>query len=210
MGNSKDPFQFFPKLAKRHSELATFFSVVVLLVLITVIFPTIKVLFNGDNKQPKEADIESVTAFLPQDGVYSDPIGTGGSYRDPINGLYELDIPGGFIPKTLGLYNATNGSMVFFNKEDIEISVGVFRAKDELGRMSESIKFHRKRFVTFDGVQALERLYAFRKKQILWIRYEKHGFVNDIHIFIPFGQFPQYSDSVLAFLRSYRSLRPPR
>jgi hypothetical protein len=202
MGNHKDPFQFFPKLAKRHPEIAGVLSILILLILITVVYPALKILFESKS-QPTDAEMILIVDALPTDGVYSNPQGAGGNYRDPLHGFFEVKEPEGFKGRLIAKKTSTT-SIVSFDKENIEIRVYAEKMRGALSPTRPD-NLYRERSVMIDGTQAIERLWVYDGDAFLELQYNKHGLAHRILIACPFKEFQENSDKILEFLRSYRS-----
>jgi ankyrin repeat protein len=168
---------------------------------------------------------------LPTDGVYSKDVGSGGSYKDPINGFFVVQAPAGFeikerLDKTKFVINEGSSHVgetvpssfiqfIYANKTFVAVTARKtfttiehdFDAiLDGLPKKFPGIKIHRHRFVTIDGVKGGEVFASLRGQKLLMVKYKKYGLDHSITINCDDADFPKFKDKFVAFLRSYRSL----
>lgn len=170
---------------------------------------------------------------LPADGVYSTDAGTGGSYKDPINGYFEVQPPVGFRVRERrdkSKFTITSGSshvgevvpssfIQFISPKKVYIAVTARKTfttiehdfefvLNGLPKRFSGIRIHRSRFVTIDGVKGGEILASWHTQQMLMVKYKKHGLDHTITINCDAADFSKFQVEFLSFLRSYRSLQP--
>lgn len=179
-----------------------------------------------------ERQEKSSVGSLPEDGIYSAPQGTGGSYKDPINGYFEVQPPAGFRireRRDKSKFTITSGSphvgevvpqsfiQFIFPKEKAFIAVitrKTFVTIEQdfefllkgFPRRFPGIKINRSRFVTIDGVKGIEVFASWRGQKLFIVKYKKHGLDHSITINCDIADFPKFQDEFLAFLRSYHSI----
>lgn len=230
-----NPFQFFPGVEKKQPELAGCLSTVVLLLLITVVWPFVRHVFSPKSRvsRPVSATVAQAAGPLPEDGVYSAVQGSGGRYRDPIHGFFELQPPAGFevierreksqLAITVGPHagRTVPRSWIAFRKGNVEIAVisrttfspfaGDFQVvltalREKLG----SAAIDRHRFITIDGARGGEILATAQNMRILMIKYKKGTLDHAITITCPVAEFPEHASTFGGLLRSYRGLDAQR
>lgn len=180
-----------------------------------------------------ERQEKSSVGLLPEDGIYSDPQGSGGSYEDPINGFFVVQAPSGFkikkrLDKTKFLIKEGSSHVgeivpqsfiqfIYANKVFVAVTARKTFTTIEhdfdvvlegLPKRFSGIKIERHRFVTIDGVKGGEALASWRGQKLLMVKYKKHGLDHSITINCDVAGFPKFEDEFVAFLRSYRSLSP--
>jgi hypothetical protein len=169
---------------------------------------------------------------LPEDGIYSNPQGSGGNYKDPINGFFVVQAPAGFeikerLDKTKFVINEGSSHIgetvpssfiqfIYANKTFVAVTArktfttiehDFDTVLDELPKKFSGIKIHRHRFVTIDGVKGGEVFASLRGQKLLMVKYKKYGLDHAITINCDDADFPKFEDKFVAFLRSYRSLK---
>lgn len=171
-------------------------------------------------------------AALPKVGSYSDPIGSGGRYRDAIYGFFEVEPPAGYeIVEKRDKAKFTTGpdsprpgqlvsrSWVVFRRGKVEIAAiarETFSSfehdwavvEQESRERFKGIDIQRIRFVKIDGQKGGEMVASYAGMQLVILKYKKHGLDHAITITCPAGEFSECQGAVLAFLRSYRSVNP--
>jgi predicted Zn finger-like uncharacterized protein len=175
---------------------------------------------------------EKTTVGLPTDGVYSTDAGSGGSYKDPINGFFVVQAPSGFeikerLDKTKFVIHEGSSHVgetvpasfiqfIYANKTFIAVTArktfttiehDFDAVLDGLPTKFSGIKIHRHRFVTIDGVKGGEVFASLRGQKLLMVKYKKYGLDHTITINCDDTDFPKFEDKFVAFLCSYRSLK---
>jgi len=176
----------------------------------------------------KSSDIaQKVIKILPDDGVYSDPVGAGGEYQDPIHGFFSVTTPSGFRiteKRDKSTFEVVEGpfagetvrrSWVQFRSGDLDIGVIARETATSLeedfrivveGLRKAGVKIYRERFVTIDGAKGGELLGSIKGIMMLTVKYKKDGLDHAITITAPERKFGDNSEIFMDFLRSYRSL----
>ncbi|OHB72478.1 MAG: hypothetical protein A2V70_14410 [Planctomycetes bacterium RBG_13_63_9] len=178
---------------------------------------------------PSLSETKQPTDWLPADGIYSAAEGSGGSYRDPIHGFFELQPPAGFqivekrdksrlaitqgpgagttVPRSWIVLRAENTDIgviarTTFSPFEDDFQVVLNGLREKLG----SAAIDRHRFITIDGVKGGEILATAQNMRILAIKYKKGGLDHAITITCPAAEFPKRAETFVGLLRSYRGL----
>jgi len=201
------------------------------LVLILVVFgPLFYTVLYPERTQKVAAERQNyhdIIAGLPADGIYSADAGSGGSYKDPIHGFFEVEPPNGFVIEedrertTIRLDNGqvVARSRISFKADEVKIGV---TARGDLQNVIDDdlefvlqqyrlagVKIERTRFVTIDGVRGAEVLGKPADYYFLLIKYKKHSLDHSIVLTCyPASDFPKlFKGEFLPFLHSHRSLK---
>jgi len=193
--------------------------------------PLLRTMCNSPGRPAKPpTDIPTAAvAILPQDGVYSQPAGAGGSYHDPMNGYFEAQPPVGwqiiekrdkgtftFGPESPQLGRVAPRSWIVFGKDGAEIGV---IARESFSTIEQDFEVvgkgyrerfgatvERSRFVMIDGAKGGEIVGSIKGMCVLLVKYKKNGLDHAITMTCPAGEvagvFPEFE----RFLRSYRGL----
>jgi hypothetical protein len=171
----------------------------------------------------------SAVALLPQDGIYSQPTGTGGNYRDPMNRYFEVQPPAGwqivekrdkgtftFGPESTQPGRVSPRSWVVFRKDGAEIGV---IARESFSSIEQDfdvvVKGYRERagatvgrsrFVTIDGAKGGELVGSIQGMRVLLVKYKKNGLDHAITMSYSYSEVAKVFPVFDQFLRSYRSL----
>jgi phage FluMu protein Com len=183
----------------------------------------------GKSAKPSADASKAAVALLPQDGVYSQPQGTGGSYRDPMNGYFEAQPPAGwqiiekrnrgtftFGPESTQPGRTAPRSWIVFRKDEAEIgaiareSFSTIKQDFELVVKGYRERFgatvERSRFVTIDGAKGGEIVGSINGMHVLLVKFKKNGLDHAITMTCPLGEASKALPEFERFLRSYRGL----
>ena len=165
------------------------------------------------------------TADLPTDGVYSKDIGSGGSYKDPIHGFFEVELPKGFKIEenrerstiTLDDGSIVPCSRIKFKSDKATIAVIIRKTfkgtiEEDSAVMVRNIrstgaKIVSERFVTIDGSKGFEAGVFGGGYRLLLVKYKKHELDHAITISCSPDDFSSLQKEFTDFLCSYRSLK---
>lgn len=193
--------------------------------------PLLRTMCNSSGRRATSSQHEpmATTAMVAQGGVYSETRGTGGDYRDPMNGYFQVQPPADWqiVEKrdkgtfTFGLESAHPGrvaprSWIVFRRDHAEIGV---IARESYRSIEEDfplvLKGYRERFggnvkdsrfITIDGVKGGEVLASIKGMQVLLVKYKKNGLDHAITMTCPLSDSRKFAPEFEQFLRSYRSL----
>jgi hypothetical protein len=193
--------------------------------------PLLRTMCNSPGRPAKpSADAPAAAvAILPHDGVYSQPAGAGGSYRDPMNGYFEAQPPSGwqiiekrdkgtftFGPESTQPGRVAPRSWIVFRKAGAEIGVIARESFSTIERDFELVvkgyrerfgaTVERNRFVTIDGAKGGEIVGSIKGMHILLVKYKKNGLDHAITMTCPAGEAASIFPEFERFLRSYRGL----
>ena len=178
------------------------------------------------NEVPVGRRQENLSQSLPADGIYSNPQGSGGSYKDPIHGFFEVEPPKRFKAKerrdktTTRLDNGTYVPCSRVNFKSGDTQIGVVTRKSPRGTIDTDIEVvlrnykrvgaivKKKRPIQIDGVKGYEVLSRIKDLQLLLVKYKKHGLDHAITISCSPADFSKLQNEFTDFLRSYRSINP--
>lgn len=166
---------------------------------------------------------------LPQDGVYSETEGEGGSYKDPIHSFFVVEPPAGFIieekfdkatltvqpgrpragekiPRSWIQFKHSNIQIGVIAREtwgdletDFNYTLDLFKAK--------GAKIQMERYVTIDGVKGGESILTIQGMLFHSVKYKKYGLDHSISISGPLRDCQRYQKQFIDFLRAYRGLK---
>lgn len=166
---------------------------------------------------------------LPQNGVYSNVEGMGGSYKDPIHGFFVVEPPVGFEiverrdKKTVTIETGrprageeVPRSWIQFNKSNVEIGAIARQTwtdfdtdfkfvMDSFENKGAKIQF--KRYITIDGVKGGEYIVEISGIMFHGIKYKKHGLDHSLSLGGSPREYRRYQNEFLSFARSYRSIK---
>jgi hypothetical protein len=170
---------------------------------------------------------------LPSDAIYSNSRGSGGNYKDSINGYFEVQPPTGFqireireknkftieagsshigevVPKSFiqFVYEEKGFIAVIARKTFNTIEEDFEVISNELPKKYPGVMIHSSRFVTIDEAKGWEVFASWHGQKFLVVKYKKYGLDHTITINCDDADFPKFEDKFIAFLRSYRSLEP--
>jgi TPR repeat protein len=169
---------------------------------------------------------QKIAEGLPIDGVYSKDIGSGGSYKDPVHGFFEVKPPQGF--KIVEQRDRTttrldNGTVVPYSRirfQSDKARIAVVTRKAFKGTIEEDSKIvvnnlrsagagiATERFVIIDGSKGIEVDAIAAGYRLLLVKYKKHGLDHAMTMSCSPADFLNYQNVFTDFLSSYRSLKP--
>ena len=160
-----------------------------------------------EDRGPSEKQVNSVVENLPTNGVYSDPEGSGGSYRETEDNSFEAEIPQGYEFVSNDLRKPGIRLVEFkCGRREIRCIISA-PPHEQIKKMGSNNLRYRVRMVTIDGVEGVEEVLTLRKEQLVRLEYEKYGYLHSVNVSFPLGKFPKYANELLTFLRSYRALK---
>ncbi|MCX5635471.1 MAG: hypothetical protein NTW55_06525 [Planctomycetota bacterium] len=181
-------------------------GIVIFIFMIFIGGPLIRLSCSRDYRGPSQKQVKSVVNSLPSDGIYSNPEGSGGSYHQPIDNSFDVEIPSEY--KFISTYLVEPGiRWVDFGSGSMSIRCGVFSQGNYEPFTIDPNENSNERSVIIDGVRGKEKVcWSGRKMQFVVITYVKYGRQYTIDGSFPKGTFPKYAKDFLNFVRSHRAL----
>lgn len=197
--------------------------------------PLLRTMCNSHGNSPGKPARSSVNmskaavAMLPKDDVYSQPAGTGGNYRDPMNRYFEAQPPSGwqivekrdkgtfaFGPDSAQPGRVAPRSWIVFRNDGAEIGV---IARESFSTIEQDFELvvkgyrerfgatvERSRFITIDGAKGGEIVGSVKGMRVLLVKYKKNGLDHAITMICPAGEVSKFFPEFERFVKSYRSL----